>query len=229
MVGVLGVRIVRRDEEAAREHHLEVLLILSKAQGDAAQRVAQEGRARALFGRRADLFVVENAADGNVLALLCIEQALKAAAGALQVVELGREDIFLVLAEQRPFTAAVEEEVAAENVALCNACSLGDDGQDTAAFLPSEQRQRIDIRHVLHAVVHRAVHVDSDIGDHKKIAVNVHELFRDPAVFTHKNPTRDGERTVEPRRHQHAAVFFGGELDIVRAAAVGVLLEAEGR
>ena len=229
MVGVLGVRIVRRDEEAAREHHLEVLLVLAKAKSDAAQRIAQEGRTRALLGRRADLFIIENAADSDVPALLCRKEAGKAAAGALQIVELGREDIFLVLAEQRPFAAAVEEEVAAENVALCNACSLGDDGQDTAAFLPAEQRQRIDIRHVLHAVVHRAVHVDSNIGDHKKIAVNVHELFRDPAVFAHEDTPRDGERTVEPRRHQHTAVFFGGELDIVRAAAVGVLLEAEGR
>ena len=229
MVGVLGVRVVRRDEEAAREHHLELLLVLSEAQGDAAQRVAQERRARTLLGGRADLFIVENAADGDISALLRRKEALEAAAGALEIVELGRKDVLLVLAKQRPLAAAVEEQVAAEDVVFCNVRGFGDDGQDAAAFLPAEQRQRIDIRHVLHAVVHRAVHVDSNIGDHKKIAVNIHELFRDPAVFAHEDTPRDGERTVEPRRHQHPAVFFGGELDIVRAAAVGVLLETEGR
>ena len=218
MVGVLGVRVVRRDEEAAREHHLELLLVLSEAQGDAAQRVAQERRARALLGGRADLFIVENAADGDISALLRRKEALEAAAGALEIVELGRKDVLLVLAKQRPLAAAVEEQVAAEDVVFCNVRGFGDDGQDAA-----EQRQRVDIREVLHAVVRRAVHVDGDIGNDEQVAVDAHEFFDDLAVCAHEDAARDGEWAVEPCGHQHAAVFFGRELDIMRAAAVGML------
>ena len=223
VVGVLGVRVVRRDEEAAREHHLELLLVLSEAQGDAAQRVAQERRARTLLGGRADLLIVENAADGDISALLRRKKALEAAAGALEIVELGRKDVLLVLAKQRPLAAAVEEQVAAEDVVFCNVRGFGDDGQDAAAVFTAEQRQRVDIREVLHAVVRCAVHVDGDIGNDEQVAVDAHEFFDDLAVCAHEDAARDGEWAVEPCGHQHAAVFFGRELDIMRAAAVGML------
>ena len=49
--------------------HLDVYK--RQAKSDAAQRIAQEGRTRALLGRRADLFIVENAADSDVPVLLC--------------------------------------------------------------------------------------------------------------------------------------------------------------
>lgn len=75
---------------------------------------------------------------------------------------LGRKDVLLVLAKQRPLAAAVEEQVAAEDVVFCNVRGFGDDGQDAAAVFAAEQRQRVDIREVLHAVVRRTVHVDGD-------------------------------------------------------------------
>ena len=92
-----------------------------------------------------------------------------------------------------------------------------------AAVFAAEQRQRVDIREVLHAVVRRAVHVDGDIGNDEQVAVDAHEFFDDLAVCAHEDAARDGEWAVEPRGHQHAAVFFGRELDIMRAAAVGML------
>ena len=175
------------------------------------------------LGGRADLFIVENAADGDISALLRRKEALEAAAGALEIVELGRKDVLLVLAKQRPLAAAVEEQVAAEDVVFCNVRGFGDDGQDAAAVFAAEQRQRVDIREVLHAVVRRTVHVDGDIWNDEQVAVDAHEFFDDLAVCAHEDAARDGEWAVEPRGHQHAAVFFGRELDIMRAAAVGML------
>jgi len=204
-------------------------IVWAEAQGDAAQRVAQERRTRTLLSGRADLFIVENAADSDISALLRRKEALKAAAGALEIVELGRKDVLLVLAKQRPLAAAVEEQVAAEDVIFRDARGLGDDGQDAAALFAAEQRQRVDIREVLHAVVRCAVHVDGDIGNDEQVAVDAHEFFNDLAVCAHEDAARDGEWAVEPRGHQHAAVFFGGELDIMRAAAVGMLFQAERR
>ncbi len=65
--------------------------------------------------------------------------------------------------------------------------------------------------------------MDGDIGDHKKIPLNVHEPFGDRAVFAHEHAPGDGERAVEPRGYQHPAVLLGRELDIMRAASVRML------
>ena len=94
----------------------------------------------------------------------------------------------------------------------------------------AQQRQRIDICQQLDPVVCRAVHMDGKARNDEKVPVDVHEPRLDAVFGVDQHVPRDRQRTVEPRRHQHAAVFFGRELQIVpRRRALGVFLDLKRR
>jgi hypothetical protein len=71
--------------------------------------------------------------------------------------------------------------------------------------------------------------VDRHIGDDDEVAVDRGELLHDAAVLPRHDAARDGERPVEPARHQHAAVGLGVEPQIVRVRELRVFLKLEGR
>ena len=230
VIGVDGVGIVGGYQKAAGQGSLESLLILPQGQADAAQGVPQECGGRALLGGGAHLLVVEDAQHRQAAAVTGGEEALCAAPDAGQVVQLGGEDVLAVGAQHRAAAAAVEEQVLPQHVLRTDAGGLRGQGQDGGVgVLGAEQGNGVDVGLILHAVIGIPVHVDGHAGDHQQVTVYVHQLFRDGAVFPHEQAARHGQGAIEPRGHQHAAVFLGVQADVAVVPQLRVLLELEGR
>ena len=97
-------------------------------------------------------------------------------------------------------------------------------GRDAA-----QQRQRVHIGQIFFAVVCRPVHMDGHIGDHQQIPVDIHQPDRQLLPLPDQHPARCGEGAVQPGAHEHPAVFFRAQLDIVpRRQLFRLLLELEG-
>ena len=104
-----------------------------------------------------------------------------------------------------------------KDVRLLHACRLRDGFQEAVLRVrAAEKRIGVDIRGEFHAVVGIAVHVDGHVRDNEQVAVYIHELRDDPAALAHHQPSGHGKRPVEPRSHQHPAVFFRIQPDTER-------------
>ena len=93
----------------------------------------------------------------------------------------------------------------------------------------AEQRERVHICQQLHAVVRRAVHVDGDRRDDHEVPVDIRQPRLQLPVPLDDDPSRDGQRPVEPRVHQHPAVLFRVQHGAARAELFRVLLDLERR
>ena len=92
------------------------------------------------------------------------------------------------------------------------------------------QRQQVDLGVELVAVVDLAVEVDRHVRDEHGVAAKVDQLRRQPPALAHDRAPRDGQRPVEPRRHQHSAVALHVQPHIrARREVFGVRLELERR
>ena len=89
MIGMQGMGIVRRDHKAVGQ---SLPVVHPQACANPRKGIQQEGGICALLGVGANLLVVKDAAHGNALALLGLEETLHGGPGALQVVQgPGRE------------------------------------------------------------------------------------------------------------------------------------------
>ena len=162
--------------------------------------------------------------------LVRLQEALQAAEGALQIVQPRRGDEFVLGAPNRAGRARIEVQLAADDVFLLHAESLGDEGvQPGFQIGAADQRDHVGVDVEVLALVGRAVHMDGDVRDHKQVAVDVHELHRDAALFPHGDAAGEGQRAVEPGAAEHAAVFFHGEAAVNSEGLFLALgLDAEG-
>ena len=71
--------------------------------------------------------------------------------------------------------------------------------------------------------------MDGHVWDHHRIRVDVDQYGPDALRRAHHRAARHGQRAVEPTAHDHAAVAFGIQADILVAhGQLGVLLDLEG-
>ncbi len=107
MVRVHRVGVVCRDHHAAGDGHAVFLVCFAKCGADALEHVRQERGGRALLRFAADLFVVKDAADRHAVAVSRGKEALHAAKGALQIVQLRRGKQLVLRAKDAPARAYI--------------------------------------------------------------------------------------------------------------------------
>ena len=228
MVRMDAVGVVSRDKEALREHAEIPFLVHPQRERNAPERIGEQTRRRALLRLAADLLVVERAEDRHAAGGFRRKEALEQAEHAAEIVQPGREEKLVLRAEARAARAHVQAQILAEHLVLLYARGLGHDAAEAVrGFLHAIERERVDVRHELKAVVRGAVHVNGDGGDHGQIAVYIDQLRLQPSVLRRHDAARDGKRPVEPRAHEHAAVFFRRQLHIRAGLFLRVVLDLE--
>lgn len=226
VVGVDGVRVVAGDEKAARHETAVFAAVHAERGAQPRERVIKESGCRALLRLAADLFVIEDAADGNGAALPGGEKRRQRGESALEIVQPRRGDVF---PERDALLRIVKEKIAGDDGVLRNTGGLGDGGAEAALFAAHPYGQHIDGGIVLHAVVGVAVHVDGDVRDDGAGVLEIHELHRKLVALGYENTARHGKRPVEPRGAEHPAVFLHGETEIIPVRKLRVLLDLERR
>ena len=91
------------------------------------------------------------------------------------------------------------------------------------------EREHVLLHFPLFMLVHAAVHMDRDGGNDEHGAVDRDELLCEVAVLRDEETSCDGEGTVEPGRHDHAAVALDIELHIGAVCDLRILFDLEGR
>ena len=233
-VGVLGVigmhrvGVVRRDHEAGRDTAVEVP---PERLADAPKRVRQKVRVGALLGGAAHLLVVKEAEQRGVSPGLRREEALKAAEGALQVVQPGGGDVLLVRTEADAGCAGIEIEIGGDQILRPDTRGFGGDGLHASrGLLAAEQGQHVDFDVVLSAVVGRAVHVNGQIRDQREIALNVDKPRDELSALAHRDPAGHGQRPVQPGSAEHGAVALHTQTGIyARGGGIGLAAQLEQR
>lgn len=230
MVRVDAVGVVGGDHEASRDHGHGFIIAVSEGSGETLQGIRKEGGAGALRGGAANFFVIEEGVDGDVFLLLPLREAAEAGEGALQVVELRRGDEFSLFAPDGTGDAAVEDEVMREDVFGFHLGSGGDDVHERGLRAGHAiEREHVLLHFPIFMLVHAAVHMDRDGGDDEHGAVDRDELLCEVAVLRDEETSCDGEGTVEPGRHDHAAVALDIELHIRAICDFRILFDLEGR
>ena len=87
MVGVHAVRVVGGDHEALRDSGAALAVACVEGGGCAGEHVGEERGIRALLAAAADLLVVENGADVDVLRVLCGQESGERGVRAFEVVD----------------------------------------------------------------------------------------------------------------------------------------------
>ena len=206
VIGMDGMGIVRRDEEAGRQAAAQIRAQALRRPG---QHILQEGGAGALFGAAAHLFIVKDAEHREACPLRRPEEALRAAEDALQIVQSRGGDVLFRRAPDGAGSAGIEEEVLCQHILLLHAQSISNEGVKLLrSRRVSEEGEHVSIGVKLFAVVGAAVHVDGHMGDEQQIPIHVQELSADLLPFPHDGAARHGEGPVQPGGADHAAVLF---------------------
>ena len=98
-VGVQGVDVVRRQQEALGQPGQIRALRQAQALRHPQQGVPQEGRGRTLPGGGADLLIVKDHMDRNGGALPALQEALEGGKGALEVIQPGAGEEYAAVAQ----------------------------------------------------------------------------------------------------------------------------------
>ena len=227
VVGMHGVRVVRRHHEAVCGAAQIIALVKPERKADAPQHVGEKARIRALLAGAAYLFVVENAQSRQTGRIAGLEEAAQAAEHALQIVEPGRGDEFVLRAPDRAGRAGIEKQILREKFLLFHA--EGFRGESVGAFRTGEREQRRHVRaHIVAlAFVRAAVHVDGEVGDQRDGASEVQQPRDEFAPLAQRDAPGNRERAVQPRGAEHPAVFFHAQSHVAVGRDNGVLLELE--
>ena len=196
---------------------------------DAPQHVREEGGVRALLAGGADLLIVKDAQRRKTLRILRLQKALQAAEHALQIVQPGRGDEFLLRAPKRACRNGVEKQIPGEDILFLHAKRPGNKRVKTFRSRLRQKRQHIHMRLIGFAVVGLAVHVDRKIGDQRDGTLQVDKAGDKPSFRAQRHASRRGKGTVQPGGAEHPAVFFHIQPHIaVRRGNGSVFLDLEG-
>ena len=196
MVGVRRVRVVARNEKARREFFANISAFSDRF-ADSFKCVRKERRSRALLRPAADLFVVEQTADGKTRALFRIEKSRQRRKRALKVVEPRRA---YKSAEFLSVLRIVDRNIRRENVLLINSRRFGKPCAQRNILDSREriQRKHIDRRVVAFRVVHRSVHVDRNVRYDRNGSFQIDSRRFHSVGSSDDDPARDRERSVRP-------------------------------
>ena len=164
VVGVDGVRVIRRDHEAGGQRRANLRIRQTEGAERARQHVAQQRGIRALLGETADLLVVKHCADVHMAGRRGGDERGEGGIRALQIVDARAGEEFLVRAPDARGGAVVEEQVAGHDVFFLCAGLRGDfGGQRALRVLAAEEREHVRLRVVAVAAVDVAVEVENNI------------------------------------------------------------------
>ena len=141
---------------------------------------------------------------------------------ALQIVESRRGNITV------PFHARlriVHKQVCGQDVLRRDAERVRDPRAQRFGIRVTVKREQIDRRVQLCALVHRAIHVDRHIRNHRHRHAQVAEPRGNAAIRADDHAPRHRKRAVKPGREDHPAVGFDRKLGVVRRLQVGVFLD----
>ena len=208
-----------------------LLAVAAQARGDPPKDVAEEGGVRALAGAAADLLVVEDAADVHVAPRVGGPEALRAAPGALEVVQPPGGEVCAVRAPDAARHPVHEVQVMGRDRVRVHARLLRDDLQKgPGGVLRAPERHHVDVGLPVVAAVYLAVHVDRDVRDHAEIARGGDQSGRQAAVLPHDETPGHGQGTVQPGGHDHPAVGLRVQPRVpVRDLQLRFRLDLEGR
>ena len=113
---MLCVRVVAGEQEALVEHPRQMAVRHPKRLCYPAQRVAQEGRSRALPRRASDLFVIKDAENRDACRGLCLQKTFERGEHARQIIQLRACNKFFPRAQNCARLAHIEREVMPENL-----------------------------------------------------------------------------------------------------------------
>ena len=91
----------------------------------------------------------------------------------------------------------------------------------------AQQRHQICLCGETLAIVGGSVHVNGQTWDHHQILIQIHQPGLYPFPGGNQNTPRNGERPVQPRGKDHAAVFIGIQLTVALRRHRGIVLEPE--
>ena len=231
MVRVDGVCVVRRGHEAGCDGRADLAVRCAQRRACAGEHVGEERGIRALLGAAADLLVVQHGEHVDVADGLAGQERRRGGVGALEIVDARAGEEFVLGAPDAARRARVEEEVLRDDGVRVHARRPGDLGfQHAAAACAAVEREQVDLGVVLVAVVHLAVEVNGHVGDEHRVPAEIDQLRCQRIVLAHEHAARDGQRTVKPGGHDHAAVALHIQAQTAaRRLVLADVLELEGR
>ena len=215
MIGMDGMGIVGRHHKAGSQGHEILLLAAAQAFVDPQQGVQQRSGCRALLGAAAHFFVVKHRINRNGIGMPAPQKALQVGKGTLQIVQLGRGDVFPMRAPNRSLLAAIQEQIGTQDLFFFHTRGLGHKIHKAAPgrFI-AQQRQHILLDAVFVPVVDGTVHMDGQVGDHQQIPVHIDQFGHQLIPLAHHHFARHGQGPVEPGCAEHPAVFFHVQLRV---------------
>ena len=139
---------------------------------------------------------------------LGLDESLERCKCALQIVQAAAGDELVVKAQSRRGCAAVEIQVCVQNVLGGNARFRGNHLRKLVLLfaLFAEKRKHVHLCIEFVTLVDLAVHVDREVGNDHKVAVDIDQLGLNSFLGPDDHSSGHGERSVEPRRADHSAV-----------------------
>ena len=211
MVRMHRMGIVRRDQEAPREHPQVLAPRQSQCLTDSPKNILEEGRVRSLLRPASHLFVVKDCTDTDILLRYALRKRLRHGKGTLQVIQPRCEHKLPALTQQPSLFSGIEEQIMPHNVLFVYARNLCHTGHQAPLFPVTaigKQRQHIHLRIIGNAVVHVPVHMDRHIRNDQQIFIHINQSGLDSLLPVHGDPSRYRERPVKPCRKDHSAVLF---------------------
>ena len=224
------VRVIRGNHEAAGNRRADLPVRSAQREAKPGQGIIQEGGIRTLAGGGTDFLIVKHGAYVHRVPGAAFHQGSHASPGAFQVVDpCAGEKRVPGAPHSRPFPA-VQEQVVAEDILPADAGRFRDFLHQAALrVLVSVHRQQVRLRIILEAVVHFPVKVDRLVRNQHRVPVQVHQADTHTVPFPDSQPAGDGQRPVQPGRHDHPSVPFHIQPHIVIPGILEILLQFEGR
>ncbi len=149
------------------------------------------------------------------------EECARGRIGAFEIVDPTAREKLILRTPDAACRAIVQKQIAADHALLRNARLFGKlFGKRALCGFVAVDRQKINLRIVFVAVVDLAVEVNGHIGNQYRIAIEIDQPRFNAALRAHEQPSGDSERAIEPARHQHSAVFFGIQADVMTGGFV---------
>ena len=205
VVRMPGMRIVRRNHEGTLHCLIIRLLRSALCKGDALQHIREERTSRTLLGLRTRLLIVENRQHLGSILGISRRQSLYARPAHRQIIESSRRDKLIVHTEGAGRSGISQIEIEVEDIFFLDIQFAGNHVHQQITLFQfivddAEDREHILLLTQLHAIVHLAVEVDSEIADLQQRSLDMEQerlrMHRILALYDHS--TRQSEWTVEP-------------------------------
>ena len=204
-----GVGVVGGDHEAPADKAMVFFGAEAEGEADALQHVPQETGVRALAAAASDLFVVEDAVDGNAVLGLRLQKAQEGTVAALEIVQPGgREKFFLRAPETRSFPDT-EVQIRTQNALRHGGqpgSQLRPEHTGIAGFTDKREQIGLGVQGLLLILVPGQMRGEG--GDDQKILFRPDQAEAQVIAFIQQHAPGKGERAVHPAAVHRAAVAF---------------------